>query len=59
MSVLTISRQFGAGGLTLGSMVAKALGYNFIDNEIIQMVAEKAKVSTDWVQSMERKPAGK
>ena len=59
MSVLTISRQFGAGGLTLGKMVSKELGYNFFDNEIIQMVAKKAKVSRHWVESMEKEAGGK
>ena len=59
MSVITISRQFGAGGLTLGRMVSKKLSYNFFDNEIIQMVAKKAKVSTHWVESMEKEAGGK
>jgi len=59
MAVLTISRQFGAGGITLGKMVAKRLGYTFYDNEIIQMVAKKAKVSPNWVESMEKEAGGK
>ncbi len=59
MSVITISRQFGAGGLTLGRMVSKKLAYNFFDNEIIQLVAKKAKVSTHWVESMEKEAGGK
>lgn len=59
MSVITISRQFGAGGKTLGEMLAAKLGYSFIDNEIIQMVATKAKVSTEWVESVEKEAGGK
>lgn len=59
MANITISRQFGAGGITLGQMVAKRLGYTFVDDEIIQMVAQKAKVSTQWVQSMEKEAGGK
>jgi len=59
MGVITISRQFGAGGLTLGKMVSKKLGYNFFDSEIIQMVAKKARVSTHWVESMEKEAGGK
>ncbi|MDX9788480.1 MAG: cytidylate kinase-like family protein [Desulfobacterales bacterium] len=54
MTVLTISRQFGAGGLTLGKMVSQELGFALYDNELIQLVAEKARVSTDWVRSMEK-----
>jgi len=59
MAVITISRQFGSGGKTLGEMVAEKLGYTFIDNEIIQMVAKKAKVSTHWVESIEKEAGGK
>ena len=59
MAVITISRQFGAGGITLGELVSKKLGYRFFDNEIIQMVADKAKVSTNWVESMEKEAGGK
>ena len=59
MSVITISRQFGAGGKTLGEMISKQLGYTFVDNEIIQLVAKKAKVSTNWVESIEKEAGGK
>jgi cytidylate kinase len=59
MAVVTISRQFGAGGITLGKKIAKQLGYNFYDNEILQLVAQKANVSTGWVESMEKEAGGK
>ena len=59
MAVLTISRQFGAGGITLGKMVSEKLGYHFYDEEIIQLVATKAKVSKHWVESMEKEAGGK
>lgn len=58
MGVVTISRQFGAGGLTLGKMIAKKTGYTLFDSEILMMVAEKAKVSTDWVKAMEKEAGG-
>jgi len=59
MSVITISRQFGAGGKTLGEMLAKRLNYIFVDYEIIQLVAKHAKVSTNWVESIEKEAGGK
>ncbi len=59
MSVLTISRQFGAGGVTFGRMISNRLGYSFFNNEILQMVARKAKVSVGWVESMEKEAGGK
>ncbi len=59
MSVITISRQFGAGGKTLGEMIAKELDYVFHDDLIIQEIADKAKVSTDSVISIERTAGSK
>ena len=59
MAVITISRQFGAGGLTLGKMVAEKFGYTFADTEIIKMVAEMANVSTHFVNTVEKEAGGK
>ncbi len=59
MAVITISRQFGAGGRTLGRMVAEKLGYDFADNEIIAKVAEMANVSTHWVETVENEAGGR
>jgi len=59
MAVLTIARQFGAGGRTLGRLVAEKLGYDFVDEEILQMVAKKARVSTNWVESIEKEAGGR
>ena len=59
MAVITISRQFGAGGITLGKMIAKKFGYTFADTEIIKMVAEMANVSTHFVETVEREAGGK
>jgi cytidylate kinase len=58
MAVITLSRHFGAGGKTLGTLVAKKLGYVFLDDEIIKMVAEKAK-SSDWKDALEKEFGGK
>jgi len=58
MAVITISRQFGAGGRTLGEMLAKQLDYRFLDDCIIQEISKKAKVSKNMVISMERTAGG-
>ena len=58
MAVITISRQYGAGGITVGEMVADKLGYSLYDHEIIQMVAKKARVSTNWVEDLEKEAGG-
>ena len=59
MAVITISRQFGAGGKTIGQKVSEALGYTFLDEDIIQIIAEKAKVSPGWVESVEKEAGGR
>ena len=59
MAVITISRQYGAGGKTLGEMVAAELGYEFADSEIVAKVAEMANVSTHWVETVENEAGGK
>lgn len=59
MAVITISRQFGAGGKTIGAMVSDRLGYTFADEDIIQIIAEKARVSPGWVESVEKEAGGR
>lgn len=59
MAVITISRQYGAGGKTLGKQLAKTLGYTFADEDIVQTIAEKAKVSAGWVESVEKEAGGR
>jgi len=59
MAVITISRQYGAGGKTLGKMIADELGYEFADSEIVAKVAEMANVSTHWVETVENEAGGK
>ncbi|MGD8835527.1 MAG: cytidylate kinase-like family protein [Desulfobacteraceae bacterium] len=59
MAVITISRQFGAGGKTVGKKIAQKLGYTFIDEDIVQLIAEKAKVSPGWVESVEKEAGGR
>jgi len=59
MAVITISRQFGAGGKTIGKKVAEELNYTFADEDIVQKIAELAKVSPGWVESVEKEAGGR
>ena len=59
MAVITISRQFGAGGNTLGRMIADELGYTFADKGIIQRISKEANVSTKWIESFEKEAGSK
>jgi cytidylate kinase len=54
MAVITISRQFGAGGKTLGKMLSERLEYTFADRDIILRLAREANVSPRWVESFEK-----
>jgi cytidylate kinase len=58
MPVITIARQFGAGGRTLGLRIAKELQYRFLDDVVIAEIAKKARVTQKTVQAMEREAGG-
>ncbi|MFP4477370.1 MAG: AAA family ATPase [Desulfatibacillaceae bacterium] len=59
MSVVCISRQFGAGGRTLAGRVAEKLGYEFADTALTHKVAESLNVSDEWVKVTEREGHGR
>jgi cytidylate kinase len=59
MAAITISRQYGAGGKTLGKMIANELDYTFADSDIIQQIAKEANVSPQWVESFEKEAGTK
>ena len=54
MAVITVSRQFGAGGRTLGKNVAQRMNFLFEDDAVIQEIAKKAKVSKSSVVGHEK-----
>ena len=47
--VITISRQFGSGGRTVGKQVAEKLGIPCYDQELIQKIAEESGYCKDFV----------
>lgn len=55
--LITISREFGAQGSVLARMVADRLGWQLIDNEVVEEVARRAGLtSADVAQREERGP---
>ena len=58
MAVITISRQFGAGGHTLGGSLAARLGYQLVDRELLLEIARQADVSIDWVEAVREEAGG-
>jgi len=53
--VIVISRQPGAGGEAIGRMLARRLGLEFCDREIVEMIAREAMVSEAAVASHDEK----
>lgn len=59
MAVITISRQFGAGGKTFGRRLADTLGYYYADEDIIERAVVEFSVSTDGKKILETEPGDK
>ena len=53
MPVITISNQFGAGGPDVGKTLAKRLGIDYLDKEIIHRVALEVNVPEEEVEEFE------
>jgi cytidylate kinase len=55
--VVCISLEAGAGGETVGHIVASELGFRYVDEELVSRAAQRAGVKTDLVADVEqRKP---
>ncbi|MBQ2968155.1 MAG: cytidylate kinase-like family protein [Clostridia bacterium] len=52
--VITISRQFGTGGIEIGKKLAEMLGYDYYDKEIIEMASEKSGISEEMFERAEK-----
>jgi CMP/dCMP kinase len=53
--LITISRQYGAGGSEVARRVAQALGWRVVDNELVEQVAARAGLSPEDVAQMEER----
>lgn len=49
-SVITITREFGSGGRTVGKMVADALGYDFYDWNIVEKIGKETGFATNFIE---------
>ena len=43
--VITMARQYGSGGKTIGAMLAKELGINCYSREILRMASEESGIN--------------
>ena len=52
--IITISREYGSGGHTIGTYVAKELNIPLYDKEIIDMAAQNSGLSPDFIKKTEQ-----
>lgn len=50
VNVITISRQYGAGGTELARMLAGRFGFRVIDNELLTMAAEHSGMDLEKIE---------
>ncbi len=51
---ITISREYGSGGHSIGKLVAEKLNLPFYDSEIIDMAAKDSGLSPEFIQETEQ-----
>jgi cytidylate kinase len=56
MPVITIGRQFGAGGASVGRMLATRLKADFLDSGIIDEVARRLELEKEEVEAEDEQP---
>ena len=59
MSVITISRHFGAAGKALGKRITDKLGYYYADEDIIERAVVEMYSSPSWKRIIEAEPGDK
>ncbi len=57
--IITISREFGSGGRTIGKALAERLGYQFYDKEIIDKIVEKTGYNKKIIEEQGEYAPGK
>jgi CMP/dCMP kinase len=56
MPVITIGRQFGAGGKTVGEMLARRLKVDVLDSQLIDEVAQRLQLPKEEVEAEDEQP---
>ena len=57
--IITISREFGSGGRTIGRMVAEKLGIPFYDKELVDQIALESGFAPQYVEEHGEHSPGK
>ena len=56
MPVITIGRQFGAGGSTVGEMLARKLNADLLESKLIDEVAHRLELPKEEVEAADEQP---
>ena len=56
MPVITVGRKFGAGGSTVGEMLAEALHADLLESQIIDEVAHRLQLPKEEVEAEDEQP---
>ena len=55
--IITISREFGSGGHSIGQKVAEKLNLNFYDQALLEKIAQETGLSKEYIENSEYAPA--
>jgi cytidylate kinase len=58
MRAITISREYGSGGGEIASRLARGLGWQLIDHEIVEIVASEMGTSTQQAEAYDERTEG-
>ena len=53
--VITLSREVGSGGRTIGRKLAERLGVRFSDKELVDALQAKLNLTAERIEEMKRK----
>jgi cytidylate kinase len=53
--IITVSRQLGSGGTEVAEIVARRLGFQLVDREVIRLVVEESGVRKDLVATLDER----
>ena len=55
--IITISREFGSGGHSIGQKVAEKLNLSFYDQALLEKIAQETGLSKEYIENSEYAPA--
>lgn len=51
VKIITISREFGSGGHSIGKSVAKKLGWKYYDQELVNKISEESSFAKEFIET--------